>query len=153
MIRKTLIDPLKIPGKNVYRIEGELGPEKAASKYESDIAHVFGEGVEPVFDLALLGMGADGHTASIFPGSKALKEGKRYAVPGGQGPEGHERVTLTYPLLNRCKLVWFLIRGKKKQGTVSRLIHGAFSPDECPSQGIFPVDGKLVYVLGEILKG
>jgi 6-phosphogluconolactonase len=149
MIRKTLIDPLGIPGKNVYRIAAELGPEKAASKYEKDISNFFGEKIEPVFDLALLGMGTDGHTASLFPGSKVIKEVERYVAPGGKGPEGHERVTLTYTLLNRCKRVWFLMRGEEKQGALRKLIHGPFDPDDCPAQGILPVDGELVYILGD----
>ncbi|MFC1884856.1 6-phosphogluconolactonase [Thermodesulfobacteriota bacterium] len=149
MVRKTLLEPLKIPGKNVFRIEGELGPERAAMKYEKKIARVLGEGLESVFELALLGMGADGHTASLFPGSKAIKETKRFAVPAGKGPEGHERVTLTYPLLNRCKEVWFMIRGKEKQSAVRRLIHGSFNPEKCPAQGISPADGELVYILGD----
>ena len=152
MIRKTLLEPLKIPETKVFRFQVENGPEEAASGYERSIKGVFGEGAPPAFDLAILGMGPDGHVASLFPGRRSLQEKKRYAVPGGKGPEGLERVTLTYPLLNQCKRVWFVMRGAEKQEALSRLIDGPFNPEESPAQGICPVSGDLEYIIGDGLK-
>jgi 6-phosphogluconolactonase len=149
MIRETLLYPLDIPGDKVFRFFGELGAERAAEAYERSIQSVFKDGVSPVFDLAMLGMGTDGHTASLFPGSTALEEKKRYAVPGGKGPEGHDRVTLTYPLLNRGRNVWLVATGGKKHNALRELLYGPFSPGECPAQGICPAHGELYYILGE----
>ena len=149
MIRETLLHRLDIPRGNIFRFFGELGPEEAAQAYERSIVSVFKDGVSPDFDLILLGMGTDGHTASLFPGSISIRETKRYAVPGGKGPEGHDRVTLTYPLLNRGRKIWIMATGGKKQDALRKLLYGPFNPGECPAQGICPAHGELLYILGE----
>jgi 6-phosphogluconolactonase len=147
MIRDTLLRHVNINSKNVYRIEGELEPERAAQEYENLLCQVFGDHSVPCFDLALLGMGADGHTASLFPKHEVLREEKKFAAHAGKGPEGHERVTLTFPVLNHVKNVWFMISGKEKAEAVQRLLHGPFEPTECPAQFIRPVNGELMYMM------
>jgi len=152
MIFRTFVMPLGIPDNHVYRIEGELGPEEAARRYQLNLSQAFGNENVPTFDLALLGMGPDGHTASLFPHNSALGEKSRWAVPAGKGPEGLDRITLTYPVLNAAKNVWFMISGPEKRNAVTNLLHGPLDPEKWPAQGISPVNGKLVYVFGEGLE-
>ena len=147
MIRDTLLRHLDIPKRNVYRIEGELSPDKAAQNYEYRLREVFGNNQIPSFDLALLGLGADGHTASLFPGRTILWEEKKLVAPAGRGPEGQERVTLTYPVFNRTRNVWFMISGKEKKPVSKWLLHGFFDPIRCPAQGVRPREGELVYIV------
>jgi 6-phosphogluconolactonase len=149
MIHRTLVMPLGVPEEQVHRIEGELDSEEAARRCELKLRQVFGKEDVPSFDLALLGMGPDGHTASLFPHSPALRERLRLVVPAGKGPDGLNRVTLTYPVLNASRNIWFMISGKEKQSAVTNLLNGPFDPASCPAQGVCPVNGELVYIVGE----
>jgi 6-phosphogluconolactonase len=98
-------------------------PIKAASLFEEKLCHFLG--VPPVFDLVLLGVGPDGHTASLFPGTKALDEKSHFAVANEvpQQPASHTRITLTYPALNCAREIWFLVSGKDKEPMVNRLLN------------------------------
>lgn len=145
LIIDTLTEPLGISPGNVYRIAGELGPEEAAADYQKKLAGFAGGEPIPVFDLALLGFGADGHTASLFPGSKALTESCYLAVTAGKGPEGLERVTVTYPVFNAAKNVWLLAAGDEKARAFRSLVQGDYDPLTLPGQGICPAKGSLIY--------
>jgi 6-phosphogluconolactonase len=145
MIKETLLGFIGIPESNVHRIQGEYGPEKAALIYENDLKRFFGNVRVPEFDLVLLGIGADGHTASLFPKRMSLYEQQKLVVPAGRGPEGHERVTMSYPVLNKSKNIWFLIAGEEKKNILRKLQYGDFEPVNCPAQGIKPENGSLVY--------
>lgn len=145
MIYETLIKPLNIPNCNVLRIQGELGAEAAAIEYEKDIQNFFDRHNTDIFDLALLGLGEDGHTASLFPKAEALKEKHRLITPGGKGKEGLERVTMSYPLLNSSDNIWFLICGEEKRKAFEVLLNGEYNPDECPAQGIYCKSGNITY--------
>jgi 6-phosphogluconolactonase len=151
LICDTLIDPLGIPRENVFRILGELGPERAAGDYHRKLSEFCTPKAFPVFDLALLGLGPDGHTASLFPSSSVLKELIHFAVPAGIGPEGWERVTVTLPVFNAAKRVWIMASGAKKSRAVKQLIYGSYDPDQLPAQAIRPVKGELVYWLDSSL--
>jgi len=145
MIQETLLRHVGIPESNIHRIQGEGGPEKAALRYENILKHFFGNIRYPEFDLALLGIGTDGHTASLFPQNKSLYEQNKLVVPAGRGPEGHERVTMSYPLLNRSRNIWFLIIGEEKKKILKKLRYGDYEPFNCPAQGIKPEHGNLIY--------
>lgn len=145
MTQETLLRHVGIPESNVYRIQGEFGPEKAALLYENTFKHFFNSTRFPEFDLALLGIGTDGHTVSLFPKSRSLYEQHKMVIPAGRGPEGHERVSMSYPVLNRSKNIWFLIIGEEKKNILRKLQFGDFEPMNCPAQGIKPEHGNLVY--------
>jgi 6-phosphogluconolactonase len=144
MTRANLIDPLKLDGKRVHRIRGE-GPDHAAAA--SDYAHelVAAYGAPPVFDYVMLGMGPDGHTASLFPGSPALGETARWVVanpvdsPLTKGPT--TRITLTAPALNAGRHIRFLAAGGDKADTLAAVLDGPRDPQRYPSQLIAPSHG------------
>jgi len=128
MTKRALIDPLGL--QRVHRIEGERDPDAAAVDYER--ALVTALGTPPVFDLLWLGMGPDGHTASLFPGSPALAERRRFCVANHvDSPLTHgkaTRITLTYPALNAARLTRFLVAGADKADTLARVVAGADLP-------------------------
>jgi 6-phosphogluconolactonase len=145
LILDTLVKPLGIPKKNIFRILGEVEPSEAASDYHNTLTEFGGNQGTPVFDLALLGFGADGHTASLFPNSEALKINHHFAAPGGIGPDGWNRVTVTFPVFNSAKNVWLLGTGAEKSHAFEQLIKGNYDPVQWPIQGIFPYNGTLIY--------
>ncbi|MCX6579480.1 MAG: 6-phosphogluconolactonase [Candidatus Aminicenantes bacterium] len=149
LILETFIQPLAIPLANVRRIKGEADAGKAAEDYHrklSLLTPVESHGF-PVFDLAVLGMGLDGHTASLFPHANALKEANRCAVPAGAGPGGWNRITVTLPVFNAAKNVWLIAAGVEKSPVVEQLINGSYNPIQWPVQAIFPANGNLIYWL------
>jgi 6-phosphogluconolactonase len=128
MVWSTLLAQVPIVEERVHRISGELGPDAAARDYDARLRRLFPDDAStPTFDVAIMGVGADGHTASLFPGDPALDERKRWAAPLLAPPEMkvRERVTLTLPVLNRARLVLFLCAGAEKQDVVSRILSGA----------------------------
>ncbi len=150
MTRDALLSKVPLPATNVYRIEGELPPEEAAARYESAIRNSFRlEGAEaPRFDVIQLGMGPDGHTASLFPHTEALNELGRIAV-ANHVPQQQQswRITLTWPVLLEAAHVFFLIAGQDKAGVLRRVLTGPYQPDDLPSQIIQPRNGQLLLLL------
>lgn len=148
--RDLLLDKVPLHPDHVTRIEGELDPEEAAARYESAIrGHYRLEGAQgPVFDLIQLGMGDDGHTASLFPHTEALHELGRIAVANyvPQQKQRH-RITLTWPVINAARDVFFLIEGATKPDPVGRVLTGPYEPETLPSQLIQPQNGRLVFLL------
>ncbi len=148
--RDLLLDKVPLHPDHVTRIEGELDPEEAAARYESAIrGHYRLEGAQgPVFDLIQLGMGDDGHTASLFPHTPALHELGRIAVANyvPQQKQSH-RITLTWPVINAARDVFFLIEGATKSDQVGRVLAGPYEPETLPSQLIQPQNGRLVFLL------
>ena len=116
-----LLSHVPVPRHNVHRIRGEDGPERAAESYEKELRDSFGTPV-PAFDLMLLGMGEDGHTASLFPDHPAVDEAARLVVPVSLGPGSHQRVTMTLPLLGHASTVLFLVTGQIKAAAVSKIL-------------------------------
>jgi len=139
----TLIKPLGIPVGNFHRLDTTLSPARAAAKYAELLAAIPRDTEGRLFDLSLLGLGPDGHTASLFPGSPVLKEQKRLAAAAGPGPEGLERITLTYRALNASSKLWIMVTGKEKREPVSRLLNGPHEPKTCPAQGIKPISKEI----------
>ncbi len=120
MASEALLD--RVPLAGVHRIRGELGAAEAAARYEDDLRAHFGEREFPVFDLVLLGLGTDGHTASLFPGSPALLERRRWVVAGPGPAPSAERITLTVPVLERARAAVFLVSGADKAEALRRLL-------------------------------
>lgn len=146
--RHALIDPLGLSEANVNRIHGEdPDPDSAAERYAKSLAALPQQNGVPSFDLILLGMGPDGHCASLFPGKAALSETDRWAVstPPGMQPEV-TRVTLTMPVINAASNVIFTVTGADKAGTVTRVFDRA-SDDDLPSRSVRPSQGSLTWVL------
>jgi 6-phosphogluconolactonase len=148
--RDLLFSRVPIAPDHVIRIQGELDPEEAAAVYESAIrGHLRLEGAEvPIFDVLQLGMGDDGHTASLFPHTEALHEMGRVSV-ANHVPQQKEswRVTLTWPVINAAREVFFLIDGAKKAGPLGRVLQGPYDPETLPSQLIQPQNGRLLFYL------
>lgn len=123
---ELFLSKISIPASNIHRVKGEEGPEQGAKDYENDLRKFFGMSGIPVFDLIVLGMGEDGHTASLFPGSKLLRETERLAVPVYVKRPKIDRVTLTLPVLNNAAQILFLVSGPSKAKTV----HQVFGKNE-----------------------
>jgi 6-phosphogluconolactonase len=150
MTREALLDKVPLGPERIFRIEGELEPEQAAARYESTIRnHLRLEGAQgPVFDVLALGMGDDGHTASLFPHTEAIHEMIRIAV-ANHVPQQKDswRVTLTWPVINQARDVFFLIAGKDKAQHVHDVLLGKYDPETLPSQLIRPSNGRLLMLL------
>lgn len=142
MARETLFEPLGIPMEQVARMRGEGHLEAAAQEYEARLRARFGDEV-PRFDLLLLGMGEDGHCASLFPHTSALLERERYVVVNPVEKLGTERLTLTYPVLNAARSTVFLVTGAKKESMLKTVMEGPFDPQVYPSQAIQPTNGPV----------
>ena len=149
MTREALLDKVPLKPERIFRIEGELDPEQAAARYESAIRnHLRLEGAQgPRFDVLALGMGDDGHTASLFPYTDAINEMIRIAVANHVPQKDTWRVTLTWPVINQARDVFFLIAGNDKAGPLREVLLGEYNPDELPSQLIRPTSGKLLMLL------
>jgi len=145
MTKEALLDRAPIPAANIHRIRGEdPQPESAALDYEQEIRNLFGTGdAWPRFDLVFLGMGDDGHTASLFPGTSALKVTDRLVVSNYVEKFAAYRITFTASLINHAAHIAFLISGESKAIPLKAVLHGTRQPDIYPSQLIQPVDGKL----------
>ena len=146
MVKETLLDHVRIPDVNVHRIRGEIAPEKSATDYAELLHKHFKEDL-PRFDLILLGIGEDGHTASLFPGTDAVEECERYAVAVFVSRLGTWRVTLTFPVLNAAREVFFLVSGRSKADTVRRIISIKQPAKEFPASMVNPENGTLHWML------
>lgn len=125
MVREALLTPLRIGEDQVFRMDGEQEPEQAAHVYETGLRDHLGDDL-PLFDLVLLGLGEDGHVASLFPGTPALHEEDRWVVPA-QAPSSspvRDRLTLTLPVLNSAREVLFVVSGAGKREAVRRALEG-----------------------------
>jgi 6-phosphogluconolactonase len=149
MARETLLSRVPIPEGNVERIRSEWPPEEAARDYEGRIREVFGlaRGDLPRFDLILLGMGADGHTASLFPGSTALHETESLVAAPRVDKLVSHRFTLTPVTINRAASVIFLVSGEEKAEALRNVLEGVHDPDRLPAQIVNPVDGDLLWLI------
>jgi len=149
MTREALLDKVPLKPEQIFRIEGELEPEQAAARYESAIRnHLRLEGAQgPCFDVLALGMGDDGHTASLFPHTAAIDEMIRIAVANYVPQKDTWRVTLTWPVINEARDVFFLIAGKDKAEPLHQVLQGKYDQETFPSQLIRPRNGRLLMLL------
>jgi 6-phosphogluconolactonase len=152
---EALFRPLNISEKHVYRMKAELPDlEAAATDYERALQSAFDGGRFPRFDLIFLGMGPDGHTASLFPGHPALAEGKRWVVAVLDAPKPPPcRLTLTVPVLNAAKLVLFMTTGADKAQALQEVLEGDASPDQYPAKHVRPGADRLIWLVDEAAGG
>ena len=151
MVRESLLAKIEIPPSNVHRMAGEKEPRAAAAEYEQELRDSFqlAPGVFPRFDLILLGLGDDGHTASLFPGSDALKETQRLAVANYVAKFNAHRLTLTFPVLNHGATVIFLVAGANKAPVAKEILREDGQVAPFPAAEVQPLDGRLVWLLTE----
>lgn len=146
LVAETLLAGAPIPPENVHRMRGEWEPERAARDYERALRAFFG-GEAPRLDLVILGLGKDGHTASLFPGATTLAETARWVVPAVAEYENRPawRITLTLPALNAARNVIFLVRGAEKAAIVRVALGDAAA--RLPAQRVCPVAGQVTWLL------
>jgi 6-phosphogluconolactonase len=118
----AFLSKINSPEENIHRIKGEEETVRAARDYEQDIRRFFSEGDFPVFDLIILGIGEDGHTASLFPGSQILKEEEHLAAFVAEKAQKHSRITLTLPVLNHAENILVLVSGENKATVVKKVV-------------------------------
>ncbi len=141
MAAEALLSYVPVPSSHVFRMRGEDPPPIAARDYQGVLKEVFGSEPWPDFDLVLLGLGPDGHTASLMPGTPALMDGDRWVVGNVVRALQTVRITLTLPAINHAKNIWFLVMGAKKNGPFVKAQAG---PDpSCPASLIRPENGNL----------
>jgi 6-phosphogluconolactonase len=150
MARETLFDPLRIPAECVFRMRGEAEPHAAAAEYARTLEREFARSRSgPRYDLVFLGLGPDGHTASLFPGTKALRERSRLVVANDVPKFREWRLTSTYRLLNAAHRVIFLVAGEEKRQPVNRIVKREPGYQKLPASGVRPRRGALLWLLDE----
>ncbi|RBP15783.1 6-phosphogluconolactonase [Roseiarcus fermentans] len=145
MARAALLDHVPIPPENVLRMRGEDPPRAAAAAYAEELARALGP--DGRLDLALLGLGDNGHTASLFPGLAALEETERTVVAAYVEVVGMWRLTLTPPAINAARRVAFIVAGADKAEVLARVLQGPRDPEVLPAQAIRPVDSRALWLL------
>ena len=148
MARDTLFAPASVPEKSIMRMRGEIDPQIAAQQYQDDVDLLATQRGEQIYrhDLILLGLGDDGHTASLFPDSPALNEANRRVVANFVAKLNAWRLTFTFPLINHARHVCFLVNASKQEKLIDRVISG---DPQLPASRVNPTAGKLTWILGE----
>jgi 6-phosphogluconolactonase len=148
MLRQLLLDHVNIPKQNIFPISGTLPPEKAAQEYEVTLRKFF-TNKRPGFDLILLGLGENGHTASLFPGTLALDETQRWVTDIYVDELKMHRITLTARFINRAEKIVFLVSGASKALVLKEVCEGPPDPHRLPAQLIKPSEGELVWLVDQ----
>jgi 6-phosphogluconolactonase len=146
MAHETLLGPLGLTGDRVHRVETELEPDAAALRYEDEMRASFPAAL-PRFDLVLLGIGEDGHTASLFPDTAALDERTRLVVANWVPKLAAHRITITFPVLESAYAVWVLAVSERKAAIVREALEGPMDPRRLPVQAARPSQGEVVWWL------
>jgi 6-phosphogluconolactonase len=146
LAKEAWLDRVPIPGNQIHPMNCALDPAAAARHYEAQLREFFA-GQPPILDLFLLGLGDDGHTASLFPGTTVLAETERWAAPVYVPGQDLHRVTLTAPLINQAAVVAFLVAGGAKAGVLREVLHGPRDPARLPAQLIRPHHGELRWLV------
>ncbi len=151
--REALLQHVTLAPGRVHRMRGEDEPEAAARAYDEELRQLAAAAKPaadlPVFDLVLLGLGRDGHTASLFPHSPALADKERLCVATA-APDGSPRLTVTLPVLNAARRVIFLVAGEDKAGMVAEVFGGFRIPEAIPAQAVQPAKGTLTWLLDRV---
>lgn len=152
MVRESLIDQVPLPAENIHRIRGEDDPVAAAAAYERELRQVLGTPIGPPpldagFDLILLGMGSDGHTASLFPGLTAVCEQERWVMAQYLATVSMWRVTCTPVFFNAATAVVFLVSGPEKAATLRQVLEGPYQPKGLPAQAVAPHHGSVCWLI------
>ena len=148
MAWETLLAPAAVPEKSILRMRGEIDPQIAAQKYEDDLDLMASQRSEPVYrhDLILLGLGDDGHTASLFPGTAALEETIRRVVANFVPKLNAWRLTFTYPLINDARHILFLVGATKSPQLIKPVLDG---DPQYPASRVKPTAGELTWMIAE----
>ncbi len=149
MVNESLIKSLSIPSQNIHRIVAERPPAEAASAYEKEIIGIFDlkAGEFPEFDVILLGLGDDGHTASLFPGTAALQEQRRIVTEVYVEKLMAHRITVTLPVINHAANILFLVSGRSKAEILQQVLGGP--PGLYPAQMVHPIAGSLSWLVDQ----
>lgn len=152
MARETLLFPANVPEKSVLRMRGELDPKLAAQEYEAQLTLLAAQRGEQIYrhDLILLGLGDDGHTASLFPGTDALNETSRRVVANFVPKFESWRLTFTFPLINQARHACFLVDAAKNAELIERVLN---HDPESPASRVQPVNGELTWMIAEKERG
>ena len=148
MARESLLNAAAVPDESVLRIRGEIDPQTAAEEYEQRLDKMADERNETIYrhDLILLGMGDDGHTASLFPGTAALEEKERRVVANFVPKFNSWRTTFTFPLINAARHVCFLLNASKHAELIEQVLNG---DEQYPAARVRPTDGGVTWILGQ----
>lgn len=158
MAKEVLLDHVPIPEQNVHRISGELAPAAAATQYEAALRRYFSSytladgPVTAKFDLVLLGMGEDGHTASLFPGSEIIREARHWVAAYYVEKLEAWRISLTPAAINAARQVTFIVQGREKAQRLQQVLYGPYQPDKLPAQIVRPA-GRLLWMVDEAAAG
>jgi 6-phosphogluconolactonase len=154
MTRETLLSHVPIPPENVHPAPTTLPtPERTAEAYDAELRKFFGTS-EPAFDVTLLGLGPEGHTASLFPGSAALEETKRWVVAVQVAAKPPNRVTFTLPILNQSRNTYFLVAGEDKRPILAALrAEPDTHPSQYPAARVRPMNGRVLWCLDQAAAG
>ena len=147
MTKKYLLDHIIIPEKNIHRILGELIPREAAELYTKELLETLPQSFTPSFDLVILGMGDDGHTASIFPHQIELWDSENFCVVATHPKSGQQRVSLTGKIINGARSVAFLVTGENKAAKVMEILHKKEGSGSYPASHVIPENGNLYWFL------
>jgi 6-phosphogluconolactonase len=148
MARETLLAPARVPEKSILRMRGEIDPQIAAREYQDQLDRIATEGDEPIYrhDLILLGLGDDGHTASLFPGTAALDETIRLVMANFVPKFNTWRLTFTFPLINAARHILFLVGASKNPALIERVLQG---DSQYPAARVDPSAGDVTWMIGE----
>ena len=152
MADEIMLAQAHVRAENIHRMRTEQSDSaKVAQGYEKELLEFFQltAGQLPVFDFNLLGLGPDGHTASLFPGTKGLYEHNRLVVANWVEKFQAHRITLTAPVLNNADTIVFLVSGKEKAEVLQKVLEGNHQPDRWPAQLIQPIHGKLIWLVDQ----
>jgi 6-phosphogluconolactonase len=149
MVDEVLFSRAPVPAANIFRVSAELGAVKAAEQYEAVVREFFDlqPGQFPRFDLILLGMGDEGHTASLFPGSPAIAETSRLVVSNWIDKLKTDRITFTFPVINSAREAMFLVAGASKAEIVKEVF--ITEGENYPVQRVHPREGRLLWIVDQ----
>jgi 6-phosphogluconolactonase len=154
LARETLLSKVSVPSDNIHRMRGEIEPQEAAKEYGQMLKKKFGD--DGGLDLILLGMGEDGHTASLFPGTPAVNETRHRCVANyaEHSTTGRSwRITLTAPFINRARQVMMTVTGANKAKALANVLEGPRDPQRLPAQLIAPASGRLSWLIDAAAAG
>jgi len=149
MAHEALLSQVSIPLENIFRMQGDIDPAQAAAEYEQQLRTFFDKDTLPHFDLILLGMGDDAHTASLFPETAPIHEETRWVVAHFVDKLNTWRITLTPVVINAAAQVTFLVIGDKKAQPLKQVLEGKYHPDKFPSQIVSPINGQLTWLVDQ----
>jgi 6-phosphogluconolactonase len=148
MIRQTLLEPLGLSEANFRPMRTHPDPDDSSQRYQAALHHTF-SGALPRFDLAYLGLGADMHTASLFPHTPAIDETERWVVANPVAQLNQTRLTLTFPVLNNARTVIVVVAGAEKRQALHDVLYRTAPLTQSPAQRLAPTDGQLVWLMDE----